>query len=122
MYYYLGTEYFATGEGITVCLLITRAYPRHDRDYELKPNFDLSTGQYDPGKLKYEPNKIAHIEFRDQFGSYMSQGAEEFSKEDFLKKFESYIPARIVKLVNEADQDRMPGNFNWHSQMHVNYS
>ena len=71
---FLATDYAATGEGLTICLLISNS--RHPRPEEL---------------------------FRERFGDYFTIGLEELDQETMLKRYKSYIP-KIVKrdLENEV--------------------
>lgn len=120
-YYYLATDYFATGEGSTKCLMITRAYPRQD-DYETAPSFDAENLKYDPGKLKYSKEEIAKREFADTFGSYMAHGVEVMDRDSFFARFGAYIPATVEKVVKPKDDEFGPGNFKWHTEFHINFS
>jgi hypothetical protein len=116
-YYYVASTYGATGEGLTVSLLITRAYPRRDRDYEVEPTWN--DNGYDPGKLKYPQEKVALLEFAEIFHPFWTDGAEVFEKEEFMRTFGHLVPEGIQKLVEGTDA---PGNFQWNSHYHVNYS
>ena len=121
LYYYLATDYSATGEGVTKCLMITRAYPSME-DYEQEPSFDTETMKYDPGKLKYDKEEIAKREFSDTFGGWMAHGVEVLSKDDFIEKFDDWIPQPVKNIINETDISKMPGNLKWHSTLHLNFS
>jgi hypothetical protein len=112
MYQYLASDYYATGEGRTICLLITRAYPKED-EYEIKPQF--VDGQYIPGTLKNSEKFRAAREFIEEFGHY-AQGAENLSKEEFFKKYGKYV-SEVVQRVLESDA----GNFNFKQRFHFNY-
>lgn len=118
-YYYVSSVYSATGEGVTVSLLITRAYPKHNRDYKVAPSFD--DNGYNPGELKYSQSKIALLEFADIFHPFWASGAEVMEQEEFMEKFGEFVPDRIKKLIN-SEGDMVPGNFQWNSHYHVNYS
>lgn len=122
LYYYLSADYSATGEGNTICLLITRAYPKIDRDYIVKPDFDLNTGLYNPGKLRYPREKVAILEFEELFDTFWASGAEVRTRGDFIKRYDRYVPEIVKKLTGEEKPINMPGNFQWHAQLHVNYS
>lgn len=120
LYQFLACDYFATGEGRTVCLLITRAYP-HTDDYETRGNFD--NGVYTPGTLKkgISDKTIAAREFAENFGGYYLQGAENLPREEFLKQFGHLLPEFVHKLLAAEGTDR-PGNFNFAQQFHFNFS
>jgi hypothetical protein len=120
-YQYLASDYAATGEGRTMCVLITRAYPKRD-DYEIQPNFvEDAEGrpQYVPGTLKYSQKFIAAREFKERFGGYYVQFAENLSKEDFFNRFGRLLPEMVVKL---HDSEDTPGNFYFAQEFHFNYS
>jgi hypothetical protein len=120
LYQYLVCDYYATGEGRTVCLLITRAYP-HTDDYETRGNFDH--GVYTPGTLKkgMSDKTIAAREFVAEFGSWYAQGAENLIREEFLKRFGHYLPDYVHNILN-AEVGEIPGNFNFKQTLHINFS
>lgn len=119
-YVFLAIDYFATGEGRSIFLLVTRAYPRQE-DYEVPPKWDNETG-YTPGVLKTTPTDIALRELRDKgVDPYFMQGVEELNRETFLQKYQSILPEFVVKILNESGNDG-PGNFNYYVDMHYNYS
>lgn len=120
LYQFLACDYFATGEGRSVMLLITRAYP-HTDDYETRGSFD--NGVYTPGTLKkgMSAKTIAAREFAEQFGGYYLQGAENLPRDEFLKRFGHLLPEFAHKLLNAEGDDR-PGNFNFAQQFHFNFS
>lgn len=111
LYQYLACDYYATGEGSSVMLLITRAYPKSD---------DYIPNVY-PSQLKkgHSPKVIAAREFAEEFGGYYLQGAENLTREEFLKRFGNHLPPYVEKLLNDPDQ---PGNFNLKLKIHMNYS
>lgn len=111
------SEYYATGEGQTISILITSAYPKYDRDYISKPKYNLETGEYDPGELKYTHEEIAKIEFINLFGTYFAQWAEILTLEQLLQKYEKCVPEMVINILKSK-----PANLNWYSQIHVNFS
>ena len=120
-YQYVFSDYSGTGEGRTMCVLITRAYPKRD-DYEIQPDFvEDAEGkpQYVPGKLKYSQKFIAAREFKERFGDFYIHFAENLSKEDFLTRCGRLLPEMVLKLVNSEDQ---PGNLYFAQEFHFNYS
>jgi len=116
LYQFLACDYFATGEGSTVMLLITRAYPRTD-DYETPSDF--VDGKFVPGTLKNSAKFRAAREFADEFGGYYLQGAENLSREEFLKRFGNHLPAYLINLLEDPDR---PGNLNFKQSLHLNFS
>jgi hypothetical protein len=116
-YYYVASAYSATGEGVTISLLVTRAYPKSNRDYKVAPSFNDSG--YNPGELKYPMERVALLEFAEIFDPFWAQGAEVLEKQDFFEKFGKFVPEQVKSLL---DRDESPGNFSWNSHYHVNYS
>jgi len=112
LYQFMACDYYATGEGRTVSLLITRAYP-HTDDYE-----DVMTGNLKPG---HTAKVRAAREFRDAFGGWYLQGAENLSREEFLRRFGNHLPPYTEKILNPEPGDG-PGNFNLKLQIHMNFS
>lgn len=114
LYQFLACDYYATGEGRTICLLITRAYPRTD-DYE--DHVLLSNPpQY---VLKNSAKFRADREFIEEFGGWYVQGAENLPRKEFLEKYGKYLP-ELVK--NNLTSDDQPGNMSFRQQFHINYS
>lgn len=122
LYQFLVCDYFATGEGRTVCLLITRAYP-HTDDYETPGHYDMDTKVYTPPTLKkgISHKTIAAREFAEKFDSFYLRGAENLPREEFLKRFGHLLPEFAHKLL-DAEGDERPGNFNFAQQFHFNFS
>jgi hypothetical protein len=122
LYQFLACDYYATGEGRTLCLLITRAYP-HTDDYETYGSYDQETGEYTPPVMKegHTAKVRAAREFAEHFGSWYLQGAENLSREEFLQRFGNHLPPYIDNMLNPAPGEG-PGNFNLKLQIHMNYS
>lgn len=120
LYTFVVSDYYATGEGRTVSLLITRAYPRTE-DYEVPPETIYTEGKYhfNPGVLKHGPAFRALREFAETFGGWYARGAEVLSWEEMKRRFGSYLPAFTENVVMSDDG---PGNFNLHLQSHMNFS
>ncbi len=116
LYQFIACDYFATGEGRTICLLITRAYPKQE-DYKTEARFD-ETG-FHPGELANTAKFRAAREFVKHFGTWYAQGAENLPKEEFLEKFGRFIPEVVLKLLNSEDQ---PGNLSFRQEFHFNFS
>lgn len=111
LYQFLACDYYATGEGRTICLLITRAYP-HVEDYE---------GTYPNRTLKNSAKFRATREFIGAFGEWLAHGAENLSREDFMQRFGNHLP-EYVKTILSAEGDERPGNFNLKLEIHLNFS
>lgn len=117
-YQFLVNDYMATGEGRTICLLITRANPRAE-DYETRGRYKDGTWISGTLKVGYTPKVIAAREFAELFGGYMLQGAENVSKEAFIEKFKHLVPEAVINMVNSDDP---PGNLHFYQQFHFNFS
>lgn len=120
-FYFVASDYFGTGEGMTQALLITYAYPDRERDYEVEPNYDLETGTFYPGVLKYPKEQVAILQFADLFGHWIAIGAEAYSQEAFFKKYANMIPENVTRMITDPER-KLPGNFKWYSEFHVNFS
>lgn len=111
LYQFLACDYYATGEGRTVSILITRAYPRAD-DYE--------TGTDKP---QIAPGRTAKVraarEFIEEFGSWYAYGAENLERQEFLERFGHHLPEYVKNILTSEDP---PGNFNYRAQLHLNFS
>tara|TARA_R110000868_G_scaffold268433_1_gene527608 strand:- start:2208 stop:2597 length:390 start_codon:yes stop_codon:yes gene_type:complete len=120
LYQFLACDYSATGEGRTLCLLITRAYP-HSDDYETHGGYN--DGVYTPPVMKagHSAKVRAAREFAEEFGGYYLQGAENLSREEFLKRFGNHLPPYTEKILN-PEPGEGPGNFNLKLQIHLNFS
>ena len=120
LYQFIAADYYATGEGRTVMLLITRAYPRSD-DYATPGDF--TNGVYTPPTMKegHTPKVIAAREFIEEFGGYFARGAENLPREEFLKRFGHHLPEFVHKVLAAEGSER-PGNFNFKQSIHFNYS
>jgi hypothetical protein len=118
LYQFIACDYYATGEGRSLCLLITRAYPRTE-DYETRQTY--ADGTYIPPKLKpgMSDKVIAAREFIEEFGSYYARCAENLSREEFLKRFGHFVPDVVHKMIESDDP---PGNLNFKQHFHFNFS
>lgn len=116
LYQFLACDYFATGEGRTIMLLITRAYPKQD-DYDMRPEFN-ETG-YHPGVLANTAKFRAAREFGEEFGGYFLRGAENLPREEFLKRFGHHLPEYVQKMLTDSEQ---PGNMHFKQSFHFNFS
>ena len=116
LYVFMASDYYATGEGRTITLLITRAYPRSE-DYEVASSF--VDGKYVPGILKNTAAERARREF-DQFaGGWMAAFSETLPRIEFLERYANHLPNWVVAFLSEYDK---AGNFNFKTQIHLNYA
>lgn len=121
MYVYVAGDYMATGEGRTIMLMVTRAYPRKE-DYAVQPDFNVredGVWEYVPGQLKGSRDDIALREFAERFGDWFGRCGEVVSKEDFFKRYDAMLPPFVRKMVDGPDH---PGNFKWVTECHYNFS
>ena len=114
--HYAAIDYSATGEGRTVCLLITRAYPRKD-DWEILPSSENGW----EGKLKGDSKEIVARQMREHAGDYFSIGTEHLDREEFLRRYGHLIP-EMVKNMSDKDQADQPFNLHFFQRFHFNYS
>jgi hypothetical protein len=92
-YKYYVIDYFATGEGRSIWLQISRNNcPQYPVDY-----------------LQKRWEKFVDVE-------YYLQGTEELTKEEFMKKYSSQIPERVISLMEEKTLST------WQSHYHFNRS
>jgi len=91
-YKYYVIDYFATGEGRSIWLQISRNNPYYSVDY-----------------LQKRWEKFVDVE-------YYLQGTEELTKEEFMKKYSSQIPERVISLMEEKTLST------WQSHYHFNRS
>ena len=112
LYQFLVCDYYATGEGRTVSLLITRAYP-HTDDYE-----DVKMM---PPKVKNSAKVRAAREFAERFGGWYLHGAENLPREEFLSRFGHHLPQYLINALSAEGED-CPGNLNFSQQLHLNFS
>ena len=89
---YLVSDYFATGEGRCISILITQ---------------------------KAEKLEAAK-DFLDLFGDWYLRGAENISHEEFWKKYHHYVPTYVKNLLEDVAGP--PGAFNYYSQMYINFA
>ena len=94
-YKYRVIDYFATGEGRSIWLMIC-------------PN---NSPSYPVDYLQNRWEKFVNVE-------YYLYGTEELTEEEFMKKYGSLIPHHIKAQVHRRDQPV----FTWQQHLHVNYS
>lgn len=109
LYQFLACDYYATGEGRTVYLLITRAYPWVE-DY---------VGEYPDRTVKNTAEYRAAQEFTVKFGGFAAHGVENLTRSVFVERFGHLLPEYVKNILNSDDQ---PGNFNFAQECHLNFS
>lgn len=126
-YVYAVCDYFATGEGRTISLLITRATPRRDLgDYEVEPSFIDNGGKnwdYNPGVLRVTANEIALRELREHgVDEYFLSGVEFLTYDKFINFYGNHIPEYILKMINPDSVDLGPAHLHFFLTVHYNFS
>ena len=77
---YLVSDYYATGEGRTVCILVMNALPREGMSSKL----------------------VAAKEFLEVFGDFYIRCAENLCKDDFFKRYGRYLPTYVEKVLDSG--------------------
>lgn len=120
---FMVADYFATGEGRTVSILITTMNPKRGEggEWEREPDWIFGTqddpGGYRPGKLNCTPREILAREFRDEFGPWLATGLE-FTDWDTMKaKYGAYLPPILDERIEKRDCV-----LNFKTQIHLNFS
>jgi hypothetical protein len=88
---YMLAEYGATGEGNTVCLMMTQATPYGADFSEDNRYVPINSQQYRAVRA-----------FHEQFGTWYLHGLRFLSKEDFFTECAYYIPPVMMKLSNKS--------------------
>ena len=107
-YQYVVSDYYATGEGRTVSILVTRALPQsedYDDHYEIRPG--------------HTPKLRAAREFLEVFDNFTISYARNITSEEFRVEYYQYLPDMVIRILDDVEQ---PGNFQYYSQVHVNFS
>ena len=128
MLHYVVSDYMATGEGHSLCILITMAYPSQN-DYDMTNN---NSHMKSDGSFHFEMPKlkagitsetIALRAFKEQFGDFYARGAQIMSEKDFLLRHSTQVPAYILSVIdNQRWPDKAAGNVYYASIVHLNYS
>lgn len=119
-FYYLASDYYATGEGRTLSLMICIPYAREE-DYEVPAHFKDNVFVEGIRKKGHTDKVIAIRTFIEEFGNWYGQGVELFDRDTFFKKFGHLIPD-LAKDMTEPDRNDRPGNFYWKQELHFNFS
>jgi hypothetical protein len=107
---FLEAEYYGTGEGQTICLQMTQANPRGDKD-----DFDRALPYPDNYKPITSKQYRAVREFHKLFGTWHLHGLRFHTREAFFDRYANQLPATLVKL---KDQQCF---LEYHSELHYNF-
>ena len=105
LYKYVYINYGATGEGVTIFGLITRAYPYWNEEGIKVEDRDI----------------IALSEMERRVGKYFSTGSEILEKDEFIENMGTLMPEWVIEMINKKNNE-IPGNFIWFTEVHFNYS
>ncbi len=114
--HYAAIEYSATGEGITIFLMITRAKPIADDWAELP-----SSQNGWKGTLAVSPEKIVEREMAKVVDPYFMVGIQHYTREKFLDFYRSYLPQIVIDMSN-PENDYQPFNLHYFQEFHFNFS
>lgn len=121
--HFIVSDYYATGEGRTISMLVMR--PSNywtDDDWEVKPTFDENWKYIEGTPKPNVTNKvIADREFNNLFGEWYALGATNISKEEFLTNFGYLVPDTVKNFINPKDGEFPPALY-WQQQLHFNFS
>jgi len=117
-YVFVACDYSATGEGRTICLLVTRAYP-YSEDYVKQSWFDEDGKWHYEPETKNTPEERALREFTVKFGGWMRQGAVVLDRDEFLKRFSNLLSPVVINMLTTT---AVPGNMNFSQEFHINFS
>jgi hypothetical protein len=107
---FLEAEYYGTGEGQTICLQMTQANPRGDKD-----DFDRTLPYPDNYKPITSKQYRAVRGFHKLFGTWHLHGLRFHTREAFFDRYANQLPAILVKL---KDQQCF---LEYHSELHYNF-
>jgi len=107
---FMEAEYYATGEGQTVCLQMTQAEPGH------KDDFDETLPYPDNYKTLTTQAYRAVRDFHENFGTLHLHGLRFHTREAFFTKYANQLPSSLVKL---KDQQCF---LEYHSELHYNFA
>ena len=104
---FMVSDYCATGEGRTVCLMMTQANPNYPED------FVNSENNYVPSTTK---EYRAKRKFKEKFGDWYANRVEFLTREKFFNKYSLFLPQKLVNLKDK------PCSIEYHSELHFNFS
>ena len=108
---FLEAEYYATGEGQTICLQMTQADPRGDKD-----DFDKTLSYPDNYKTLTTQAYRAVRGFHELFGVWYLSGLRFHTREAFFTRYAEQLPASLVKLKDASCL------LEYHSKLYYNFA
>jgi hypothetical protein len=104
---FMVSDYFGTGEGRTLCLMMTSALPCREEDFQNPDNkYVASTTK------EYR----ARRKFKEAFGDWHYQGLEFLTREEFFTKYSQYLPPKLIELKDQLCY------IEYCSELHFNFS
>jgi hypothetical protein len=94
---FMEAEYYATGEGQTLCLQMTQANPRGGDDGD----FDKTLPYPDNYKPINTKEYRAVRDFHKNFGTWYLHGLRFHTREAFFTKYANQLPVSLVKLKDQ---------------------
>lgn len=122
--YYLVSDYFATGEGRCISMMICR--PEFEKeDYVSKPKWYVDQNNnwvFEEGVLKegITEKVVLAREFVKEYDHWYGRGLEFLSRDEFFERFSSFVP-EFVKSITDPNKGRIP-YFKWKQQLYFNFS
>lgn len=117
---YAACDYGATGEGNTLCLLVTFAFPSK-MDYDPNIPYGITEkGWVDPTVITTQEER-AKRRFAELFGDWFTIGITFYERDEFLKTFKNFIPESVYQTLSIEEGKRFP-MFEYYSRHHENWS
>jgi len=111
-WFFLEAEYYATGEGQTLCLQMTQANPWGGDNGD----FDRTLPYPDNYKPITTQAYRAVRGFHKLFGTFFLHGLRFHTREAFFTRYANQLPAVLVKLKDEECF------LEYHSELHFNFA
>lgn len=114
------SDYFATGEGRTVSIMLGPIQPRND-EWARAPGLVPGEGgvlHYDRGELAAPPETVVKRMFVDAFGEWYGHGCEILELAAFLERTRPFLPDVLIRIL---ESDDLPA-LSYRAQLHFNYS
>lgn len=122
--YHLVSDYFATGEGRCISMMITHAEFEKE-DYQVSPNWYIdedSQWVYKEGVLKEGITETVVLtrKFVKEYGDWYGRGLEILTRNEYFERYDSCIP-EFVKNITDPNKGTIPW-FEWKQQIYFNFS